>query len=32
VEAHQGKIEAENRTDLHGKVLGARFILRLPFS
>ncbi len=32
VEAHQGKIEAENRTDFHGKVLGARFILRLPFS
>ena len=32
VAAHQGTIEAENRTDLHGKVLGARFIVRLPAS
>ena len=32
VSAHQGKIEAENRTDLHGKVLGARFIVRFPVS
>jgi two-component system sensor histidine kinase ChvG len=32
VEAHQGTIEAENHTDLHGKVLGARFIVRLPAS
>ncbi|NKB18915.1 MAG: HAMP domain-containing protein [Alphaproteobacteria bacterium] len=32
VAAHQGKIEAENRTDLHDKVLGARFIVRLPVS
>ena len=32
VAAHQGKIQAENRTDLHGKVLGARFNVRFPVS
>ncbi len=32
VTVHQGRIEAENRTDLHGKVLGARFIVRFPLS
>jgi two-component system sensor histidine kinase ChvG len=30
VEAHRGTIRAENRSDALGKVLGARFIVRLP--
>lgn len=30
VESHHGTIRAENRTDRSGKVLGARFIIRLP--
>ena len=30
VEAHDGIIRAENRTDPEGKVLGARFIVTLP--
>jgi two-component system, OmpR family, sensor histidine kinase ChvG len=30
VESHHGTIRAENRTDRAGKVLGARFIIRLP--
>jgi two-component system sensor histidine kinase ChvG len=30
VTAHQGVIEAENLTNTHGKVIGARFIVRLP--
>jgi len=30
VEAHRGTLRAENRYDAAGKVLGARFILRLP--
>ncbi len=30
VESHHGTIRAENRIDRTGKVLGARFIIRLP--
>ena len=30
VTAHQGTIEAENLSSTDGKVLGARFIVRLP--
>lgn len=30
VEAHQGSIRAENRRDADGRVIGARFIVRLP--
>jgi two-component system sensor histidine kinase ChvG len=30
VDALQGQISAENARDAHGKVLGARFIVRLP--
>jgi two-component system sensor histidine kinase ChvG len=30
VEAHQGRISAENRRDDEGKIIGARFVIRLP--
>ena len=30
VEAHRGRIWAENRYDASGKVCGARFLIRLP--
>jgi two-component system sensor histidine kinase ChvG len=30
VEAHRGMIRAENRRDAEGRVVGARFIVRLP--
>lgn len=30
VEAHRGRIWAENRKDAHGNVMGARFIVQLP--
>jgi two-component system, OmpR family, sensor histidine kinase ChvG len=30
VEAHGGKIHAENRTDASGRVIGARFVISLP--
>jgi two-component system sensor histidine kinase ChvG len=30
VEAHQGRISAENRRDEDGKIIGARFVIRLP--
>lgn len=30
VEAHHGRIWAENRTDANGRIIGARFIVRLP--
>ncbi len=30
VESHHGTIRAENRTDRSGKILGARFVIRLP--
>jgi len=30
VEAHQGRISAENRRDEAGDVIGARFVIRLP--
>ena len=30
VEAHRGRIWAENRTDASGAVVGARFLIRLP--
>lgn len=30
VDAHQGMLYAENRTDGAGKILGARFVVRLP--
>ncbi len=30
VEAHRGRIHAENRRDVDGSVLGARFVVRLP--
>jgi two-component system sensor histidine kinase ChvG len=30
VEAHQGRIAAENRRDEAGNVIGARFVIRLP--
>jgi two-component system sensor histidine kinase ChvG len=32
VEAHGGKLTAENRTDRDGKILGARFVVRLPLA
>lgn len=32
VEAHNGEIHAENRTDASGAVIGARFVVRLPTS
>jgi two-component system sensor histidine kinase ChvG len=30
VEAHRGTIRAENRRDVDGSVIGARFVVRLP--
>lgn len=30
VEAHGGRIHAENRTDPAGRIVGARFVVRLP--
>jgi two-component system, OmpR family, sensor histidine kinase ChvG len=30
VEAHGGRIHAENRTDADGRVIGARFVISLP--
>jgi two-component system sensor histidine kinase ChvG len=30
VEAHQGRISAENRRDTEGNIIGARFVIRLP--
>ena len=30
VEAHQGRISAENRRDEQGAIIGARFVIRLP--
>jgi two-component system sensor histidine kinase ChvG len=30
VEAHQGRIAAENRRDEDGNIIGARFVIRLP--
>jgi two-component system sensor histidine kinase ChvG len=30
IEAHQGRISAENRRDTQGNVIGARFVIRLP--
>jgi two-component system sensor histidine kinase ChvG len=30
VEAHQGRISAENRRDEDGAIIGARFVIRLP--
>jgi two-component system sensor histidine kinase ChvG len=30
VEAHQGRIAAENRRDAEGQIIGARFVIRLP--
>jgi two-component system sensor histidine kinase ChvG len=30
VEAHQGRIAAENRRDEDGNIVGARFVIRLP--
>ncbi|WP_408834578.1 ATP-binding protein [Acidocella sp.] len=30
VEAHQGRISAENRRDEDGNIIGARFVIRLP--
>ena len=30
VEAHQGRISAENRRDAEGNIIGARFVIRLP--
>jgi two-component system sensor histidine kinase ChvG len=32
VDAHQGVIRAENRRDSDGRIIGARFIVRLPLS
>ena len=32
VEAHGGRIHAENRTDEDGRILGARFVVALPIS
>jgi two-component system sensor histidine kinase ChvG len=32
VDAHQGVIRAENRRDADGRVIGARFVVRLPLS
>jgi two-component system sensor histidine kinase ChvG len=30
IEAHQGRISAENRRDGEGHIIGARFVIRLP--
>jgi two-component system sensor histidine kinase ChvG len=30
IEAHRGRVWAENRTDADGTVIGARFLIRLP--
>ena len=30
IEAHQGRISAENRRDEEGTIIGARFVIRLP--
>ncbi len=30
IEAHQGRINAENRRDAGGNIIGARFVIRLP--
>jgi two-component system, OmpR family, sensor histidine kinase ChvG len=30
IEAHQGRISAENRRDTNGHIIGARFVIRLP--
>ncbi len=30
IEAHQGRISAENRRDAEGNIIGARFVVRLP--
>jgi two-component system sensor histidine kinase ChvG len=30
IEAHQGRISAENRRDTEGQIIGARFVIRLP--
>ncbi len=30
VEAHQGRISAENRRNAEGEIIGARFVIRLP--
>ncbi len=30
IEAHRGRIWAENRKDAHGNVIGARFVVQLP--
>jgi len=30
IEAHHGEIRAENRSDPSGRILGARFVIRLP--
>jgi two-component system sensor histidine kinase ChvG len=30
VEAHSGRISAENRRDAEGNIIGARFVIRLP--
>jgi two-component system sensor histidine kinase ChvG len=30
IEAHHGTIRAENRRDIDGSVMGARFVVRLP--
>ena len=30
IEAHQGRISAENRRDDEGNIVGARFVIRLP--
>jgi two-component system sensor histidine kinase ChvG len=32
VEAHQGRIAAENRRDAEGNIIGARFVIRLPIA
>jgi len=32
IEAHQGRIAAENRRDNDGNIVGARFVIRLPKS
>jgi two-component system sensor histidine kinase ChvG len=32
VEAHGGRIRAENRTDADGRIIGARFVITLPIS
>jgi two-component system sensor histidine kinase ChvG len=30
IDSHRGGIRAENRVDRAGKVMGARFVIRLP--